>query len=199
MKVKQVVGEHKKGVKAKIYPKRPKPLIGVEAQKKAEEKRQAEKAKPPMNESPDQNRVYAMHEKLLATNPQYAAEASKIPAVVRGMGPDSAKHNAMVFSRITQLVQKYSSGAPVQEETPGSEVGTTTSPVKPDGTVDVKKADGTVVPVNQQDLKPGATPNTLTMPTPKVMPGEKVIAAPVATESADNELLEKMRVIAGLR
>jgi hypothetical protein len=199
MKVKQVVGEHKKGVKAKIYPKRPKPLIGVEAQKKAEEKRQAEKAKPPMNESPDQDRVYDMHQKLMASNPKYAAEASKLPGLIRGISPEAQKHNQMVWQQTAALVQKYSSGAPVQEETPGSEVGTTTSPVKPDGTVDVKKSDGTVVPVNQQDLKPGATPNTLTMPTPKVMPGEKVIAAPVATESADNELLEKMRVIAGLR
>jgi hypothetical protein len=134
MKVKQVVGEHKKGVKARIYPKHPKPLIGVEAQKKTQEKRQTDKNK----------------------------EQS------------------------------------IEEEVPGSEVGTTTSPVKPDGTVDVKKSDGTVVSVKQDELKPGTAPNTLTMPTPKVAPGEKVIAAPVA-ESADDELLEKMRMIAGLR
>ncbi len=57
MKVKQIVSEHKKGVKAKIYAKKPKPLIGAEAQKKSEEKRKAEQAKkkqpmPPSSKQP---------------------------------------------------------------------------------------------------------------------------------------------------
>jgi hypothetical protein len=198
MKVNQVVGEHKKGVKAKIYPKRPKPLIGVEAQKKAQEKRQADADKSKINETPEQDKIYAASEKLMATNPQFAAEMSKLPGLIRGISPEAQKHNQMVWQQIAVLVQKYSAGSSVKEEVPGSEIGTTTSPVKPDGTVDVKKADGTVVPVNQNELKPGTSPNTLTMPTPKVAPGEKVIAAPVA-ENADDELLEKMRMIAGLR
>jgi hypothetical protein len=37
MKVNQIVGEHKKGVKAKIYAKKPIPLIGPEALKRKED------------------------------------------------------------------------------------------------------------------------------------------------------------------
>jgi hypothetical protein len=156
------------------------------------------KVKQIVGEAADQMQVYKADQELREKNPQYAAEVAKLPGLIRGMGPEAQKHNQMVWGEIAKILQKYKA-LPVQEEVPGSEVGTTTSPVKPDGTVDVKKSDGTTVAVSQSDLKPGTAPNTLTMPTPKVAPGEKVIAAPATMESADNELLEKMRMIAGLR
>lgn len=148
-----------------------------------------------LNEGPYDSAVLARVAELKATNPQFAAEVRKVPPIVRGILPDSAKHNAMVIQQLDSLVKKYS-GNPVQEElpAPGQELGTIGA-VKPDGTVEVKKADGSSTVVQQQELKPGATPNTLTMPVPKINPGEKVMAAPVA-EGAE---LTAMLRIAGLR
>jgi hypothetical protein len=107
-----------------------------------------------------------------------------------------AKRHGMEKEQALQFISDYVDQADpdLSEETPGQELGTIGA-VKPDGTVEVKKADGTSTVVQQQELKPGATPNTLTMPVPKINPGEKVLAAPVA-ESAD---LTAMLRIAGLR
>jgi hypothetical protein len=103
---------------------------------------------------------------------------------------DFEKIESMLMNR----VQREFGEQDIAEETPGQELGTIGA-VKPDGTVEVKKADGSSTVVQQQELKPGATPNTLTMPVPKINPGEKVLAAPVA-ESAE---LTAMLRIAGLR
>lgn len=212
MKVNQIVSEHKKGVKAKKYAKKPQPLIGVDAQKKAAEKRQADaakaKAKPatpsPVNEAVDQQQVYNAHQELREKNPQYAAEVAKLPGMIRGMGPDAQRHNKMVWDEIAKILQKYKA-LPVQEElpgqTPGQEIGTVVGQPNSQGEVTVKKQDGSTAMINQQLLQPGQQPGTFQMPTQAIPPGAKVIAGPVtqgaqAMESA--ELTDILR-IAGVK
>jgi hypothetical protein len=212
MKVNQIVSEHKKGVKAKKYAKKPQPLIGVDAQKKAAEKRQADaakaKAKPatpaPVNEAVDQQQVYSAHQEMREKNPQYAAEVAKLPGMIRGIGPDAQRHNKMVWDEIAKILQKYKA-LPVQEElpgqTPGQEIGTVVGQPNSQGEVTVKKQDGSTALINQQLLQPGQQPNTFQMPTQAIPAGAKVMAGPVTQGAQAMESVELTDIlrIAGLK
>ena len=59
MKIEQLVAEHKKGVKAKIYNKKPLPHIGPEAIKKSEQKK-----KKPSQEVSEESKLYKHHQEL---------------------------------------------------------------------------------------------------------------------------------------
>lgn len=108
MKIKQIVGEHKKGFRAKKYAKKPTNTI-------APKKPEPIKAQGPvgpgdvkLNED-----VASIHQELMNSNPQYAAEIkAKNLSLIRGLGPEAQQHNQAVWQQIGMLQQKY---APVQE------------------------------------------------------------------------------------
>jgi hypothetical protein len=184
MKVKQIVSEHKKGVRAHIYNKKattkaqgPVPLYGPG--------KQDAKLKPvKINEAPEDAAIHAQVAALSATNPQFAAEVRKVPPIMRGMSGDSAKHNAMVLQQLKSLLQKYSGNA-VQEEMPGQMVGKVQQ-VKPDGTVDIQKPSGDTTTVQATALQPGDN-NKLTMQVPKIQPGQEVDASKTIEEEPTND------------
>jgi hypothetical protein len=179
MKVKQIVSEHKKGVRAHIYNKKattkaqgPVPLYGPG--------KQDAKLKPvKINEAPEDAAIHAQVAALSATNPQFAAEVRKVPPIMRGMSGDSAKHNAMVLQQLKSLLQKYSGNA-VQEEMPGQMVGKVQQ-VNPDGTAVIQSPDGKTQTVQQTQLQQGDN-NTLSMQVPKIQPGQQVDASKTIEE-----------------
>jgi len=183
MKVKQIVGEHKKGVRAHIYNKKattkaqgPVPLYGPD-------KNDAKLKPVKMNEAPEDSAILAQVNALKQSNPQFAAELqSKKLSLVRGMGPDSQKHNAAIMQQYKMLVQKYS-GNSVQEEMPGQMVGKVQQ-VRPDGTVDIQKPSGDTTTVQATALQAGDN-NKLTMQTPKIQPGMQVDASKTIEENPE--------------
>jgi len=180
MKVNQIVSEHKKGVRARIYNKKattkaqgPVPLYGPE-------KNDAKLKPVKINEAPGDLELINQVKALQQSNPQFAAELqAKKLSLVRGIGPDSQKHNAAVMQQYKMLVQKYS-GNSVQEEMPGQMVGKVQQ-VKPDGTVDIQKPSGDTTTVPATSLQPGDN-NKLTMQTPKIQPGMQVDASKTIEE-----------------
>ncbi len=186
MKVKQIVSEHKKGVRAHIYNKKattkaqgPVPLYGPD-------KNDAKLKPVKINEAPEDAAIMAQVNALKQSNPQFAAELqAKKLSLVRGILPDAQKHNAAVMQQYKMLVQKYS-GKSVQEEMPGQMVGKV-SQVKPDGSVDIATPTG-VKTVTATQLTPG-TGNTLQMQMPKIIPGMDVKVA---------ESLADIRKLSGL-
>ena len=162
------------------------------------------KVKQIVGETADRQQVYKADQEMREKNPQYAAEVAKLPSLIRGIGPDSQKHNAMVWGEIAKILQKYKA-LPVQEElpgqTPGQEIGTVVGQPNSQGEVTVKKQDGSTAMINQQLLQPGQQPNTFQMPTQAVAPGSKVIAGPVTQGAQAMESAELSAVlrIAGLK
>ena len=177
MKVNQIVSEHKKGFKATIYQKKKTvPQYGPE---KFDGKLKPVK----VNEDVDSTAISKILDAQLAkNNPQFQAELQKIPALVRGIGPENNKHNQMVWAQIGQLLVKYRAmkDVPMREELPGQEIGKVQQ-VKPDGTVDIQKPDGETTTVQQTQLQPGEN-NNLTMNVPKIQSGQQV-TAPTTSES----------------
>jgi hypothetical protein len=157
-----------------------------------------------LDEAVDMQQVNKAHQEMIEKNPQYAAEVSKLPPLIRGITPDVQKRNQAVWAQITKILQKYKA-IPVQEElpgqTPGQEIGTVVGQPNSQGEVTVKKADGSTAMINQQLLQPGQQPNTYQMPTQAVAPGAKVIAGPVTQGAQAMESAELSAVlrIAGLR
>lgn len=108
MKIKQIVGEHKKGFRAKKYARKPTNTI-------APKKPEPIKAQGPVgpgdikvNEGADLQEVARIHQELMNSNPQYAAEVqAKNLSLIRGIGPEAQKHNQAVWQQIAMLQQKY--------------------------------------------------------------------------------------------
>ena len=65
------------------------------------------KVKQIVGETADRQQVYKADQEMREKNPQYAAEVAKLPSLIRGIGPDSQKHNAMVWGEIAKILQKY--------------------------------------------------------------------------------------------
>ena len=156
-----------------------------------------------LSEAADQQQIYKAHQEMIEKNPQYAAEVSKLPPLIRGITPDVQKRNQMVWNEIAKTLQKYKA-LPVQEEpgqTPGQEIGTVVGQPNSQGEVTVKKQDGSTAMINQQMLQPGQQPGTFQMPTQAIPPGAKVIAGPVTQGSQAMESAELSAVlrIAGLK
>ena len=113
MKVKQIVGEHKKGFRAKKYARKPKSYI--EPVKPTGPQSPEDQRKQQIKEAPGDSELLNQVSSLQQSNPQFAAEMkARNLALIRGMGPEAQKRNAEVMQQLRLLVQKYS-GTPAQE------------------------------------------------------------------------------------
>jgi hypothetical protein len=182
MKVNQIVSEHKKGFKATIYQKKKTvPKYGPE--------KFYGKLKPVnVNEDVDSTAVSKILDAQLAkNNPQFQAELQKIPALVRGIGPENNKHNQMVWTQIGQLLVKYRAmkDVPMREEIPGQSLGKVQQ-VNPDGTAVIQSPDGNTQTVQQTQLQPGDN-NKLSMQVPKITTGQEVDASKTIEEQPTDE------------
>jgi len=194
MKLKQVVGEHKKGFRAKKYAQKPKAYI------------EPVKPKAPIKpQSPEEQRKQQIKEGMQRVfsdwmNSEYAPQDD-----------DSGNDDAVFMKALHFLDGKtqrpdieyfahklahmyHGSGDPeddveMEEEMPGQMVGKV-SQVKPDGTVDIATPSGTKT-VPATTLMP-AGGNKLQMQMPKILPGMEVDAAKTA------ESLEDIRKLSGL-
>jgi hypothetical protein len=188
MKVNQVVGEHKKGFKAKKYARKPKQYIepvkptapqGPEEQRKQQIKEGMERVfgdwmnsehAPTDDESGDSDAVFMKALHFLdgrTKRPDIEYFAHKLAHMYHGSGdPDD--------------------DVEMEEELPGQMVGKV-SQVKPDGSVDIATPTG-VKTVTATQLTPG-TGNTLQMQMPKIIPGMDVKVA---------ESLADIRKLSGL-
>jgi hypothetical protein len=182
MKVNQIVSEHKKGFKATIYQK--KKIVPKYGPEKFDGK-----LKPVnVNEDVDSTAVSKILDAQLAkNNPQFQAELQKIPALVRGIGPENNKHNQMVWTQIGQLLVKYRAmkEVPMREEMPGQSIGKVQQ-VNPDGTAVIQSPDGNTQTVQQTQLQPGDN-NKLSMQVPKITTGQEVDASKTIEEQPTDE------------
>lgn len=191
MKVKQIVDEHKKGFKAKKYPRKPKPYI--------------EPMKPQAPVPPEEQRKQQIKEGMERVYNDWL-NSEHAP-----LDDDSGDSDAVFMKALHFLDGKtqrpdieyfahklahmyHGSGDPdddvdMEEQVPGQTIGKV-SAVKPDGTVDIATPTG-VKTVAATQLMPG-TGNTLQMQMPKILPGMEVDMAKMSEE------LDQIRKLSGL-
>jgi hypothetical protein len=191
MKVNQVVGEHAKGMRAKKYARKP---INPVAPKKPEGTKKPEA--PKKAEKVDEG--YPKHQDLSGV------PTEKLQAYLNKYKAHPVYGEARQVQRVRAELQRRSEDDVEEDATitradqTGTEITDTTTKVK------------TVIPPEMSSaLAPDATnPNEYDLNPTAVQPGQDVNQPPKvgsrveikkAMESQDDDLLEKMRSIAGLR
>jgi hypothetical protein len=179
MKVKQIVSEHKKGVKAKIYAKKPKPLIGAEAQKKSEEKRKAEQAKKkqtPITQQPPSKQPANLSEDPNMQAGQTLGTVSKVDQAtgkVTYKTPDGQEQTTDP-SQLTPTGSNNQLGMKVAGATPGQQIVA----VKEEPTGAIAKVNTTANPPVVMDNATGGSPLGITYDGAEVDKSRIALSAP---------------------
>lgn len=179
MKVKQVVGEHKKGFRAKKYAVKPKSYIEP-VKPKAPIKPQSPEEQRKQQIKEGMERVYSdwMNSEHAPTDDESGDNDAVFMKALHFLDGKTKRPDIEYFAH--KLAHMYHGShdpeddVEMEEELPGQKVGNV-SQVKPDGTVDIATPQG-VKTVPATSLMP-TTGNKLQIQMPKIIPGMEVDAA----------------------
>lgn len=173
MKIHHIVGEHKKGVRAKKYNKKPINTIGP---KKPEQ---------PISESPDTARHF--HDWLHSEHSPYSDEAGDDNAIfmkalhfLKGrVHPGDMEHHAHHMTKMFH-------GDDPDEDIGEDDMFGKISAVNPDGTADVQKPDGTKLTIKQDNMLPGQNNKLVLNKEPEGLKTGQEVDVPTQETQAGN-------------